>query len=80
MIERRRELRLPTFKGAKIYIRGASAIDCVVRNFSSQGACLEVDHQHDIPENFDLVISKELSARPCRVVWRQGERIGVEFR
>jgi len=53
------------------------AVDCVVRNLSRSGACLVIEDANNIPDDFDLTMGNSL--RPCRVVWRESFRLGVEF-
>ena len=57
-----------------------STINCLIRNLSISGAALEVVSPPDIPERFDLVFRVDDGTHiPCRLIWRQGERIGVAF-
>jgi hypothetical protein len=81
MGEHRRAPRRRTFIGGKIswFSLGAS-IDCVVRNLSESGACLDVDSPVGVPDRFELVFERDqFCRRPCRVVWRSAKRIGVAF-
>jgi hypothetical protein len=72
--------RARTLKSAKIVFSGGSAsIDCIVRNSSKSGACLDVASPIGIPENFDLVYDVDHARMSCRVVWRKANRIGVQF-
>jgi hypothetical protein len=69
-----------TFKGGKIRFRALGAsIDCVIRNLSETGACLQVESQSGIPDTFELFTTEDRSVRTCRVVWRSANRIGVAF-
>ncbi len=69
-----------TFKAAKIVAQGRVAtIECTVRNLSLRGACLEVLSSIEVPTAFDLILNSTGSKYPCRVVWRQPTRVGVEF-
>jgi len=79
MIERRTAIRQRVFKGGTISYERAAAIRCVVRNFSHEGACVEVEGSEGIPEHFTLVIKPGYLRRACRVVWRDGHRMGVQF-
>jgi PilZ domain len=80
MEQRRTTGRARALKSAKIVFSGDSAsIDCVVRNSSASGACLDVASPIGIPESFDLVYGADRARTPCRVVWRKANRIGVEF-
>ena len=72
---------MQTLKAAKIVAQGNPvAIDCTVRNLSLRGACLEVRSSIEVPNAFDLILEASRSKYPCRVVWRQPTRLGVEFR
>lgn len=78
--EKRAAPRHRTFKGGKITFRYLGAgIECVIRNLSETGACLQVESQVGIPDTFELFITDDKSVRTCRVVWRSGNRIGVAF-
>lgn len=78
MDEHRRTQRQRTFKGGSISFGSAPSIDCVVRNLSETGACLEVGSP-SIPNNFTLLIKPEFLKRSCKVAWRSASRIGVRF-
>jgi hypothetical protein len=43
------------------------------------GAALEITNSEGIPERFSLFFKTDGTRIPCRVVWRQDERIGVAF-
>ena len=76
----RESARRRTLKGGKIVFSSLFAsIDCVVRNLSPGGACLEVESQHGIPDDFDLMVAADGSLRKCLVAWRSGNQIGVTF-
>jgi hypothetical protein len=53
-------------------------IDCVVRNLSDGGACINVDSSIGIPDSFDLLLD-HASVGNCRVTWRKATQIGVKF-
>jgi hypothetical protein len=78
MTERRKSPRLRTFKGGTISHAGG-LIDCTIRNLSDGGACVEVVNPGLVPDAFALIIKPELLRRSCRVLWREANRIGVEF-
>jgi len=71
--------RLRTLKGGSIIFGLAAGIDCVIRNMSHTGACLEVESPVGIPDDFTLLIKPEIIKRKCRVAWRSPNRIGVHF-
>jgi hypothetical protein len=63
-------------KGGRIHFGGGS-IDCTVRNISETGAALDVPSPLGIPTEFTL--ETDGAHRPCRVVWRKENRIGITF-
>ena len=77
--ERRRAQRHRTLKAGHIAFNRAGTIDCRVRNLSTQGACLEVQSQVGIPDEFTLFVEYDHLKRRCRVVWRNPKQLGVEF-
>lgn len=79
-MERRHDPRLRVLKAARILLNGHfSAISCTVRNLSQGGACLSVASTVGIPERFDIMFDADKSVRPCRMVWHQETRLGVQF-
>jgi PilZ domain-containing protein len=78
-MERRRAPRHRTFKGGTISFVPAGSIDCVVRNISTTGACLELAGPAGIPHDFMLVIKPECLQRSCHMVWCEALRMGVRF-
>ena len=79
MADHRKHVRLRALKAAKIAFDRAAVIDCLVRNQSVSGACLEVVSPVGIPDRFNLVFESDRITRPCRVVWRSATRIGISF-
>jgi hypothetical protein len=78
MDERRGKARHRVLKAGTIEF-GGGAIDCTVRNFSDNGAALDVTSPLGIPEHFTLFIPADGTHLPCTVVWRKETRIGVRF-
>ena len=58
---------------------GALPRECIVTDISERGARLYSDI--DMPETFTLALSGEGAEvrKECRVVWRLGGELGVEF-
>lgn len=79
MTEQRNNQRHRILKAGSISFDRAAGIDCVVRNVSETGACLEIASPIGIPNDFVLVISKDNVQRRCHVAWRSARRIGVRF-
>jgi hypothetical protein len=77
--ERRKQQRHRTLKAGLIAFNRAGTIECRVRNLSLIGAGLEVASQVGIPDEFMLLVEHEQLKRRCRVIWRQPNKLGVEF-
>lgn len=81
MAERRQEQRQGTLRSGKIIFNNRqSVIDCIIRDLSNGGTCLQVNSTENIPEAFELLPDGDNDSRPCQIVWMSGTRIGVEFR
>jgi hypothetical protein len=81
MQERRHSQRARTLRAGKILFNNKrSVIDCMIRNISTEGACLLVASVVGIPSDFDLLIDGEAATRACKTVWHAQNRIGIEFR
>ena len=81
MQDRRERVREKVFFGgvAEFNERG-STVDCVVRNFSETGACIEVDTPTRVPEEMQLTIARKGRSFLARMIWRQANRVGLAFR
>ena len=79
MQERRRVQRHRTLKSGCIALNQASTIGCRVRNISLIGACLEVESQLGVPDEFVLLVESGHLKVGCHVIWRIASRVGVEF-
>lgn len=78
-VEHRQHPRRKTFKTGKIiYHNGLLSQPCLVRNISVGGAKLQIDPPFECPEQFLLELLNQ-PPRSCRVVWKKGETIGVQF-
>jgi hypothetical protein len=78
MEEHRRSPRQRILKAGSISFDHAG-IDCIVRNVSETGACLEIESPVGVPNVFTLVINKDGVKHACHVAWRSARRIGVCF-
>lgn len=81
MQDRRERVREKVFFGgvAEFNERG-STVDCVVRNLSETGACIEVDAPTRVPEEMQLTIARKGRSFLARMIWRQANRVGLAFR
>jgi hypothetical protein len=79
MDDLRRQPRTRTFKSGTISL-GALSLDCLIRNLSKTGACLELKGSSEtLPDEFKLIIKPESLFRTCKVKWRDGHKVGVSF-
>lgn len=60
-------------------IFGSTEIPCTIGTISKIGACLVVQSTHGIPDVFEFVVP-DRPPRACKVMWRDGTRLGVYFR
>jgi PilZ domain len=79
MADQRTNRRPRTFKGGSISFDRTASCDCLIRNLSAKGACLEVESPAWIPDKFTLTIKPECLTRKCHVMWRTAHKIGVHF-
>jgi len=78
--ERRAVQRTRVKRSAKIIVqRRFPVIHCTVQNITSSGACLKMASTYGVPETFDLTFEIGRTRRPCRVVWRTTDKLGVAF-
>jgi hypothetical protein len=65
----------------QMHIHGiATLVPCTISDVSSGGARLQFRSAKDTPEHFSLLLSPTAqTSKPCRVVWRTRDAIGVEF-
>jgi diguanylate cyclase (GGDEF)-like protein len=77
---RRMEPRRRVLKRGKILANGLeSVVDCMLRDLSSKGARLRMNHLYTPPDRFDLLIVDSGDKQSVDVRWRAGDDIGVQF-
>ncbi|QOZ33960.1 PilZ domain-containing protein [Bradyrhizobium sp. CCBAU 53421] len=81
MQDRRQSPRDKVFYGAvaEINERG-STMDCVVRNISEGGACVEFGDAAHLPEEMNLNVARKGRSFLARMIWRQANKVGLAFR
>jgi hypothetical protein len=81
MQERRQSVRDKVLFGgvAELNERGP-AVNCVVRNFSDNGACVELDNGAALPEQLNLTIARKGRSYIAHMIWRSANRAGLAFR
>jgi hypothetical protein len=81
VLERRQTLRTRVIcRGGITYNNCLSTIDCVIRNFSEDGAKIEFDNLTLLPNEFDLLIAKEARLFRAKLAWRSINQAGLTFR
>jgi hypothetical protein len=50
----------------------------MLNNLSAGGACVSISGTKSVPAEFTLVFPPN-TPRRCRLVWRSGEKVGLEF-
>jgi hypothetical protein len=79
MQEHRRFHRTRVTARAQIILRDSSIIECAVHDLTLVGAGISAAPMSNISDRFDLTFDGARSLRPCRLVWRKLDQIGVEF-
>ncbi len=78
--ERRRDVRTPINNvGAIRFGPAGHEMPCTVVDLTPRGAGLNVASTFGIPKVFQLAVNGEMGTRHCRVVWMQGNKLGVSF-
>jgi hypothetical protein len=80
LVERRSLDRTATSKGALLFFtaqRGVFA--CDVCDLTEVGARLRLNGLHMLPQHFNLSFDNFRTVRKCRLIWRQGDFIGMAF-
>jgi hypothetical protein len=78
-MERRKHTRVSLNASARALVGWQEVLECHVRDISLGGACLEFHTPAVVPDQFDLFVRNPPLDRACRVVWRAGARLGVQF-
>ena len=80
MQDRRASARDKVLLGGRAEVDARARMNCVVRNLSENGACVEVDGYARVPEEINLTIISKGRAYLARVIWREANRLGLAFR
>ena len=81
MLDRRQSVRDRVIFGsvASINERG-STMDCVVRNMSEGGLCVEFDETAKLPDEMRVTVVQKGCSFFARTMWRRAGRVGLAFR
>ena len=78
MRDRRKTVRTRAYLGAQIAFNQRSCVmDCLIHNFSPEGAKLVFSNTVTVPQEFDLSIPKQEQTLRVRMVWRRADEVGV---
>jgi hypothetical protein len=77
--ERRRFIRTAILKNARLFFGESSMVDCVVYDLAKGGVGIEVSDEIFLPRALDLTFDGGRSIRPCRRVWCNCSKAGLEF-
>ncbi len=81
MQDRRRTTRdRVLFGGVAELADRSSTMDCVVRNMSETGACIEIDPAARLPEQMNLAVARKGRSYLAEIIWRQANMVGLAFR
>lgn len=78
--ERRSIGRTRIVKGALLFFTGQAGVrSCAVRDITNVGAGIRIHDLPAVPLNFELSFDNFHTIRRCRLIWRDGDFIGVTF-
>lgn len=79
--ELRKSPRRQFHYNATIVIEGGERpYSCAIVDISDTGGRLQLEDDCELPERFHLLLTKDGKARRrCKIVWRNGLLIGVQF-
>jgi len=79
-IDRRSTVRTRIAKDTLLLISNQIGVKgCVVLDITNVGAGICAPHLLVLPLNFDLSVDNFRTIRTCRLIWRDGDYIGVAF-
>lgn len=68
------------FGGVAAVNERGSTLNCVVRNISDTGACVEFDSAAKLPEQINLTVARKGRSFLARLIWRHANKVGLAFR
>jgi hypothetical protein len=78
--DRRQTGRTRIAKDGQIFVNSRIGVrSCSVRDVTNSGAGIRTQDISILPLNFDLSFDKFRTIRRCRLIWREGDFIGVAF-
>src|SRR5215813_5014332 len=81
MQDRRESVRGKVLLGGMVEANDRrSTMDCVLRNFSETGACVEFASPARLPEEMNLTIASKGRSYFAKMIWRHANRVGLALR
>ncbi len=78
--DQRIETRQRTLAPGFIVTHGdVSGIECIIRDYSEDGARLRVENGHLLPLHFRLSTETDPVGYECEIVWRKANEVGIRF-
>ena len=78
--ERRSIGRTRINRNALLFFAGQTSVfSCCVRDVTNQGAGIRLEGLNVLPVDFDLSFDNFRTIRKSRLIWREGDFVGVEF-
>jgi hypothetical protein len=80
IFERRSRSRTVINRGALMFYAGKTGVEtCTVRDVTNLGAGIRLHERQVVPVNFDLSFDNFRTNRKSRLIWREGDFVGVVF-
>jgi hypothetical protein len=80
MAERRRSVRKKSFlRGCVYFNKRRSAVDCLIRDISEEGARIIFSGATNFPDVVELYIPHKEETIRAHVKWRRGDEVGFSF-
>jgi hypothetical protein len=79
--ERRALARTTINRDALMFFAGQDRVhECCVRNVTNFGAGLRLNRVNVLPSEFGISFDRFRTMRLCRLIWRDGDFLGVDFK
>jgi hypothetical protein len=79
--ERRSIGRTRINRNALLFFAGQTGVSsCCVRDVTNLGAGIRLEGLSVLPVDFDLSFDNFRTIRECRVIWRDGDFVGIAFK
>jgi hypothetical protein len=80
LFERRSKGRNVINRGALMFFAGQPGVhSCGVRDVTNDGAGIRLSGLNVVPSDFSISFDNFRSMRVCRLIWRDGDFLGVTF-